>query len=455
MKTRRPQPPTGHPKGEAARVADQLRETREGALDEVSLARMERSLLQAWRVKASHVESFPRRRARRASTAWIFGSAVAGAAALGAIIGLLVLEQGPVSQAMVGGAQFEMRLGEGAIQRGAVTEGQTLESGRYGHIQVDLGRTRVEVEPRARVRFDRISQHHIQLTVIEGAIEAQFNPEHTSERTMAVETRAARVVVVGTRFQVAVDGQGNTRVAVREGIVDVLPRAGKRQRLTAGQRTEVLLDAGDAAEQAVREAIAARLSESEPLAEELDPAAAEAAEAEGMALAAPAVRSPSARTGNSGRRGPAAGEARLDKDKAELRLESARDLLRDGRHQVARRKLRQLADASSLAPMHRAEALTLIAESYTSQGHIPRAAESYREAAEVAAGAPAGHNAVFALARLLERYTQDTDGAIAAYARYLRQAPSGALAGQARRGLCRLGEEQHCKRPAGFQGLEP
>ena len=397
----------------------------EPRLDDVTLARMERALLGAWRARASRLESFPSRRARprRALSAAVLASGVAAAAAVGAVFGLYMLEQGSVPRAANSGAQFEMQLGEGALQRGTLAEGQTLESGRYGHVQVDIGHTRVEMEPDARVRFDRISPQRVELTLLEGAIDAHFNPEHESKRTMAVETRAARVVVVGTRFSVAVDGQGNTKVAVREGIVDVVPRNGRTERIAAGQRVEVLLDAGDDTERAVREALAAQLQ----AVDELDIAEEDQATSQpdlvGPSVAATVVEDPLAE---------------------EQGLEQARRLLRNGRHKVARLRLRRLANDSNATSNSRAEALTLIAESFTAQGKVPEAADAYRAAADMAAAAPVGHNAVFALARLLERYTHDLEGAIAAYERYLRRAPAGALAGQAGRALCRLGDSARC-----------
>ena len=397
-------------------------------VDDVTIARMERAVLGAWRSRASRVESFPvRRRPKRLLSVGVLAAAAFGATAAGAILGLFLVEQSDTPALVDGGAQFEMQLGEGALQRGALAEGQTLESGRYGHIRVDIGHTRVEMEPDARVRFDRISPQHIDLTLLEGTIAAHFNPEHASARQMAVETRSARVVVVGTRFTVAVDGQGNTQVAVREGIVDVVPRTGATERLLAGQRTEVLLDGGDSTERAVREALTAQLealSEAEVTADGSAETLDDEAGAAEQAVDAVAVA-----------------------QNIEQRLEQARRLLRQGRHQAARLRLRRLAAEGSARSGSRAEAMTLMAESFTAQGQISDAAEAYQSAAELAPTASVGHNAVFALARLLERYTRDREGAVAAYERYLRRAPAGALAGQARRALCALGHSDYCVTP--------
>jgi len=79
------------------------------------------------------------------------------------------------------------------------------------------------------------------------------------------------------------------------------------------------------------------------------------------------------------------------------------------------------------------------------RGDVPRAAQAYRKASELARTDAAGHNARFALARLLERHANDTQGATAAYKSYLEYAPRGALAAQARQALCRLGEREFCE----------
>ena len=74
---------------------------------------------------------------------------------------------------------------------------------------------------------------------------------------MAIESVAARVQVVGTRFAVQVDALGNTDVRVTEGVVEVVPRSGaETRRVPAGGETYVRVDDGDEYERAVRNAIA-------------------------------------------------------------------------------------------------------------------------------------------------------------------------------------------------------
>ncbi len=132
---------------------------------------------------------------------------------------------------------------------------------------------------------------------------------------------------------------------------------------------------------------------------------------------------------------------KLSSEAAAKKLDQARALLRDGRHPAARGKLRALLAAGGAPQRVRVEALTLIAESHTAQGDMRRAVEAYEQAAEIGVRTPSGDNAQFALARLLERFTQDRDAAAGAYARYLERAPDGALATQARAALCRLWPE--------------
>ena len=433
----------------AARIAAELRAA-QTELDEFSVARMERAMIQGWQARAAWVEPMRQGLRPRRGRSLFFAFSLLGATALGTLLGAYVLSENEPQLVVDQGAQFEMRLANGAVQRGLLAEGQVLESGRHGHVQVDIGRSRIEVDPLGRVRFDRISSDNLQVTVVEGRIEAQFNPEHQGDRHMSVETRSARVRVIGTRFSVSVDSQGNTKVEVTEGAVEVEPRHGSKRRLGAGQSTEVLYDPGDATEQAVRQALTEQLSASAAFRGMADPSLAPPAQPRGAA-AAEAVRTASA-SGDARQGAAASGRgseaASVTEGRQSVspkkRLQQARELLRKGKHRAARRRLRKLSRDTRIEPQFRAEALTLTAESYTAQGYIPRATDAYRAAAATAPHHVSGHTAVFAMARLLERYTHDAGGARAAYRRYLRQAPHGALAGQARRALCRLGRQSYC-----------
>jgi tetratricopeptide (TPR) repeat protein len=207
-------------------------------------------------------------------------------------------------------------------------------------------------------------------------------------------------------------------------VVELLPSSGApAQRVAAGEHAYLRADDGDESERAVRAAIEQKLRSLDGVAEAPD------AFQPDMDLSEAVLLEPS----SSAR--PSRAIAR--------KLEAARRLLRQGRHAAARQRLRGLAE-SGIAVRFRVEALTLIAESYTAQGDVQLAAKAYRRADELSPGDPAGHNARFALARLLERYAHDEVAAVAAYKHYLARAPRGALAAQARQALCRLDQREFC-----------
>jgi len=199
----------------AAQVAAALRAQPEG-IDEVTRARMERSLVQAWRTRpAAHValpgqaipgqrERSSRRLARDWGTTW--GASLAIAAAAGAIVAYF----GASIDLAAGGsradaAHFELRIGDAAVQRGMLAEGQMLESGDLGDIEVDLGDARLAMARNARVRFDRLSEAELRVGLLVGRIDVVFNPKRKGEQKLIIDSRAAHVVVVGTRFSVVAD----------------------------------------------------------------------------------------------------------------------------------------------------------------------------------------------------------------------------------------------------------
>jgi hypothetical protein len=413
----------------AAQMAAALRAQPEG-LDEVTRARMERSLVQAWRTRpAAHVplpsprrERSARRLAREWGTTW--GASLAIAAAAGAIVAYFGASMDLASGASNGdAAHFELRIGEAAVQRGMIAEGQMLESGELGDIEVDLGDARIAMARGARVRFDRLSDAELRVGLLVGRIDVVFNPQRKGEQQLIIDSRAAHVVVVGTRFSVIADAVGNTEVLVYEGVVEVTPQfGGKTERVPAGSSTYVRADEGDAYERAVRAAIEEKIETLEP------DAAIAAAEPAAPTEALAEVEGEPAAVGE---------HSKLTSEAIARRLDQARGLLREGRHPAARAKLRGISERG-VELRYRVEALTLLAESHTAQGDVRRATEAYQLAAEVGARTPQGDNAQFALARLLERFTHDRHAAARAYERYLQRAPNGALAAQARGALCRL-----------------
>ena len=432
--------------GASGEIANRLR-AREPELDDVTRARMERTLVQAWRTHAAASVVLPRfhssapparsgpasRRvtgsARISRGTW--AASLAGSAAAGALLALYVFAGGQHgAQVATPGAHFDLRIGDAAVQSGPLTDGQVLESGKHGHIEVDLGTARLHMDRDTRVRFDRLTGSELLLSMLKGRLDVDFHPQHKGEQRMAIESLAARVQVVGTRFSVQVDALGNTDVRVREGVVEVLPRSGaETQRVAAGGETYVRIDDGDEYERAVRQAIERNVDSLEAQPAPLpEPSAAESSKPDMDFSSTAELDPPSTPSGKATAR----------------KLAAARRLLRLGHHVAARSRLRALAD-SAIAMRFRVEALTLMAESYTAQGDIPRAAQAYQRADELAPNNPAGHNALFALGRLLERYAHDSSGAASAYRRYLERAPQGALSTQARQALCRLGDPSYCE----------
>lgn len=402
----------GEPASASSRIADALRND-STQLPEMARARMERNLVEAWRARSAHAVPLPRLRAGLSLLSrgvWI--GSIAGSAALGVTLALLILRSAEVPQpaaAPAATAHFDLVIGDGAVQSGTLVAGQVLESGKHGHIEVSLAQSRIDIAPESRVRFEKLERDELRLSLVQGRVDVAFHPERRGEQHLSVETSAARVIVVGTQFAVEAAANRETRVAVSEGVVRVEPRRGGAPLLVhAGEQVTV----GTEREQ--------QLSK-EPLKAAPLPAAVTPIPREASAPRSARGRKAKASTGSD----------------YEVRLENARQLLLQGKHKEARDRLERITEGSVPAGT-RVEALVLTAESYTAQGQVPRAAAAYRRAVESAPREPAGHNALFALARLLDRYTADNDAAASAYREYLAKAPHGALARQARDALCRL-----------------
>jgi TolA-binding protein len=396
----------------ASEIAESLRQV-PAQLPEMTRARLERNLVEAWRARGAHAVPLPRARLGLSRVAWV--GSIAASAALGVALGFIVLRRPDAAapEQLASVAHFDLVIGDGAVQSGTVVAGQVLESGKHGHIEVSLLQSRVDIAPESRVRFEKLDADELRLSLVQGRVDVAFHPEHKGEQRLSVETSAARVLVVGTQFSVETAANRETRVSVSEGVVRVEPRrGGPALFVRAGEQVTV----GTEREQ--------QLSK-EPIDASQLPAA----------RPVPIQREPSMKGRSSrARKGKAVSSPVSDYD---ARLENARQLLLEGKHAAARDKLQRMSEGS-VPPSTRVEALVLMAESYMAQGQVPLAAAAYREAVEAAPREPAGHNALFALARLLDRYTQDNDGAAAAYREYLAKAPHGALARQARDALCRL-----------------
>jgi TolA-binding protein len=399
----------------SSQIAEALRQA-PAQLPEMHRARLERNLVEAWRARGALAVPLPRARSGLSRAVWV--GSIAASAALGVALGFAVLRQPGVvtpdqaSQA-ASVAHFDLVIGDGAVQSGTLVAGQVLESGKHGHIEVSLAQSRIDIAPDSRVRFEKLDRDELRLSLVQGRVDVAFHPERKGEQRMSVETSAARVLVVGTQFAVETTADRATRVSVSQGVVRVEPRRGGQALLVhAGEQTTVGAEREQQVSKAPLEASPLRAAEAVPSAREL------------------ADKSRPAR----GRKAKIGAKQKTDYD---AKLENARQLLLQGKHDAAREKLERMTE-SSVPASTRVEALVLTAESYTAQGQVPRAAAAYRRAVEAAPQEPAGHNALFALARLLDRYTHDNESAAAAYREYLAKAPHGALARQARDALCRL-----------------
>ncbi|HKP61215.1 MAG TPA: FecR family protein [Polyangiales bacterium] len=408
---------TSMPASGSKRLADALRSAPE-ALDEIGRARMERNLVEAWRARGAHAVPLPGTRPALSRTLWM--GSIAAAAALGLVFGLTLLRKSAETDPAQSVAHFDLVIGDGAVQSGVLSAGQVLESGKHGHIEVSQARSRLDIAPESRVRFESLDRDDLRLSLVQGRVDVAFHPERKGEQSMSIETGSARVVVVGTRFAVEVNDKRETRVSVSEGVVRVEPRrGGAAVMVRAGERLSVP-------------------AEAEPeLSTEHEAEAAEPPVEGASAEPEPADSSSASRAGRS-RKTTAASSGSSSFDE---KLENARKQLLEGKHAAARERLSRLIK-NTLPPSTRCEAWVLMAESLTAQGQVPRAAAAYREAVASAPGEPAGNNAQFALARLLDRYTSEHETAAEAYREYLAKAPHGPLARQARDALCRL---SHCQ----------
>jgi TolA-binding protein len=400
----------------SSQIAESLKQA-PAQLPEMTRARLERNLVEAWRARGAHAVPLPRSRAGLPRGVW--AGSIAASAALGVALGFIVLRRpeaapaAPVASA-ASIAHFDLVIGDGAVQSGVLVAGQVLESGKHGHIEVSLAQSRVDIAPESRVRFERLDQNEMRLSLVQGRVDVAFHPEHKGEQRLSVETSSARVIVVGTQFAVEAAANRDTRVSVSQGVVRVEPRRGGPALLVrAGE--QVTVGAQRDAQLAAEPADESQLAAAKP-----------------TPIVQPAIRG---RARKAKQEVPRARAASGYED----RLESARQLLLQGKHAAAREKLQKMIDGSVPANA-RVEALVLMAESFTAQGQVPRAAASYREAVEAAPREAAGHNALFALARLFDRYTEDNESAAAAYREYLAKAPHGALSRQARDALCRLSD---------------
>ena len=427
--------------GHSDMIAEALRQE-QAPLDDVTRARIERRLVEAWELKRASRRISTGERAPAAAVPRIWAASMAAFVFVALLVVLFEVandrrlsEPDPVQM-----AHFELRVGDAAVQTGVVGEGQTLETGKYGSIDVTASASRVLIFPNSRVRFDRISSDDVHLSLVVGKVEVTFHPIRYGEQSIAVETRVASVQAVGTRFSVEVDPRGDTSIDVTEGVVSVTSSSGNRsaKNVAAGERVRIGADGREkrapmpvgadrtliANETGVPSAVA---EESAQVDEPPEAPAASLPSEEKPQTSHPQVRRAKLQTG---------------REQADP-LKVARLMIWMKQYAAARDRLRRIATGSADSGT-RAAAYTLIAESYLAEGYLPRAADSYNDAARVAPDEPVSRNAVFSLARLLEYYVKDNQAAVSAYRRYLRESPRGKYRQQAYEALCRLGDNASC-----------
>lgn len=416
-------------------VADALRAD-EPVLDPLARARLEKRVVEAASARAGSLG------ADRAGAGGVLqGRRLAvgvGVVVLAAAAALLLAtrggglrdERGPgsladaTSGAAPGTATFEAMGGEQPVRRGALPEGEAVETRAGQRVRVHFAQSRVEVAPETRARFAKLRPEDVRIALETGRVDVAFHPLHRGAEHLTIETPSARVEVVGTEFTVELDAAGATTVRVSEGIVRVVPLDGSATRLVrAGTQTRVpvsLAAARSAGTDAV--ALADEPAAQQPVAAQpvvLQPAAGVAPPHVG---AEPTVTPVPAE--------PLTGAARFA---------AASGLYHRGQLEEAAEALLPLAHDAHLQAAVRRDAANLLGDIYKGRRRLDDAASEYDRACGLGSD-----ESCYSLGGVAENLDQN-DRARVAYRAYLHRAPDGALALQARARLCRpLGVAEAC-----------
>lgn len=197
--------------------------------DEVALRRVWSRLSQLPDLVPAHVEAPPVRRAR---WTWLAGATVAGAAA--AVVLMMVGSPSLVrirSTLGHGGPQVAPTIARhDDLDRSVLVAPATVRTANGEVLHLSLkGGTEVTVTPSSTLVLDQDEHPAV------AAGEVQFHvPPQPAGHTFTVRANEYRVVVVGTRFSVRLDG-GRAGVGVDEGVVEVWNDAGRLARLTRGE----------------------------------------------------------------------------------------------------------------------------------------------------------------------------------------------------------------------------
>ncbi|MFT5357201.1 MAG: ferric-dicitrate binding protein FerR (iron transport regulator)/TolA-binding protein [Polyangiales bacterium] len=343
-----------------------------------------------------------------------------------------------------------------------INEGETVVTSEAQALQVRFGGSSigdtclVEVEPASRVTFDGLDGLDHMLRLDRGSVHVEFHPDQPGEEGMVVQTPDARVVVVGTVFEVRATHDG-TVVRVNEGRVRVEVEGREPAFVSAGEvlhvtkeqlaveptsevvdvEPEVVVEVPPLQEAEAGEELSRRpVRRSEGTLEA--PTRTVDDEVEVVAENTPVTVEDTSALDRVRPRQPVEPPIPLSDD---ARFDLARQLFDTEQLTAARHELYAIA-RSTTSVRARARAWTLVAETYERQSDVGRAIEAYRRAAQSGRTHDAS-DALFALARLRVANGEVAAGK-AAYREYLQVAPDGALASTVRRALCRLGERAHC-----------
>ena len=423
------------------RIAETLRQDPHAGLDDLRRARMERQFLEAARARAGQALAAvaPQAERRSAGPGSVGRGRVVGAIGLGVALAAaaaawLALRPSEAPRYAVHGAAAAGSAGgsEGTIQAGTEL---ALASGESASVELfDLG---VEVSERSRLRVEAVSLSDVRVALGTGEARFAFHPRDRGHQHVAISTPSARIEIVGTELTVRVDERG-TSVEVHEGVVRVIPTSGEVELVRAGSAVTVppavvaeaevgALEDAPTLEAAVLggaglggEAVLAEGSTLADVGELVGPEETSGMEegdaaAEVIEAAVPVV--------------PAAPSER-ERLEAAIELSEQRDPSADGIF------LDLAAHARSRAI--RAEAWTNLGDVRARRHEHAAALEAYERAVDLSAGANRD-NAIYAVARHLDREMHDASRARAGYARYLTEYPRGANAGTARTRVCALG----------------
>lgn len=197
--------------------------------DEVALRRVWSRLSQLPELVPTHVEMPAPRRTR---WTWIAGATVAGAAAAVVLmmIGSPSVTRMGATHAGPQGAPGTVVARHDDLDRSVLVAPATVRTANGEVLHLSLkGGTEVTVTPSSTLVLDQDEHPAV------AAGEVQFHvPPQPAGHTFTVRANQYRVVVVGTRFSVRVDG-GRSGVGVTEGVVEVWNDSSRLARLTHGE----------------------------------------------------------------------------------------------------------------------------------------------------------------------------------------------------------------------------